>query len=216
MDTVERGSGRDPLRRKVERAQELLQRAAAAATVHGDPVAPQLHAILYALSTMTDISDDMRGAQGQFQGMLKTNTEAMAKITPEIARSSALSITKELGPQLIDAAVPTMRQALRTLRLRALAGATLGLLALYLLLGALTYTAGLSTGHAQGEQAAQTIQDAMKAGPAAAMDWALLMANNSPGPELAMCKKSIATDEYGRRSCSMPVWLDPPLDAPQQ
>lgn len=211
MDTVERGSDRDLLRRKVAQAQELLQRAASAATVHGDPVAPQLQAILYTLSTMTEISDDMRGAQTQFQGMLRANTEAIGKITPELAQSSALSIAKELGPQLIHAAVPTMRQALHTLHLRALALSTTALAALCVVVGMLTYTAGLSAGRNDGEIAAQTIQAAMKAGPDATLDWALLMANNNPGPELAVCRKSIATDEYGRRSCSMPVWLDPPL-----
>lgn len=85
VDTVERGPGHDLLRRRVAHAQELFQRAAFAASVHGDPVAPQLHAILYALSTMTEISDDMRGTQTQFQGMLKANTEAIGKITPELA-----------------------------------------------------------------------------------------------------------------------------------
>jgi hypothetical protein len=210
MDSVERGSGRDLLRRKVAHAQELLQRAAAAAA-HGDPVAPQLQAILYTLSTMTDISDDMRGTQTQFQGMLKANTEAIGKITPELAHSSALSITKELGPQLIHAALPTMRQALQTLRLKTLALSTMALVALCVVVGILTYTAGLSAGRNDGEIASQTIQAAMKAGPVAALDWALLMANNNPGPELAACRKNIATDEYGRRSCSMPVWLDPPL-----
>jgi hypothetical protein len=42
------------------------------------------------------------------------------------------------------------------------------------------------------------------------MDWAMLMTNNNPAPALAECKKNVTTDEYGRRSCSMPVWLDPP------
>jgi hypothetical protein len=72
-----------------------------------------------------------------------------------------------------------------------------------------TYAAGLNAGRTQGEDAAHVIRTAMAAGPDAALDWALLMANNAPGPELAECKKNIATDEYGRRSCSLPIWLDP-------
>jgi hypothetical protein len=82
--------------------------------------------------------------------------------------------------------------------------------ALIVLSGIFSYAVGLTHGRYEGEAAAHAIQSAMAAGPDAATDWALLMANNDPGPELAECKKNIATDEYGRRSCSMPMWLDPP------
>jgi hypothetical protein len=61
-----------------------------------------------------------------------------------------------------------------------------------------TYTAGLNAGRTQDEDAAHAIRTAMATGPGAPLDWALLMANNDPGPELAECKKNIAMDEYGQ------------------
>jgi hypothetical protein len=54
------------------------------------------------------------------------------------------------------------------------------------------------------------IRAAMTAGPDAAADWALLMANNNPVPALATCRKNITTDAEGHRYCDMPVWLDAP------
>lgn len=87
-----------------------------------------------------------------------------------------------------------MRQALRTLRLRTLAVSAVAPVALCMVVGLLTYTAGLSAGEDKGEVVGRTmIQATMNAGPDAALDWALLMANNNPGPELALCRKNIAS-----------------------
>jgi hypothetical protein len=119
-------------------------------------------------------------------------------------------IIDQLAPKIASTIDIAVRQRVKILKIRILAGWGIAVLAVALLPSAFTYTAGLGTGRSQGENAAHAIQAAMAAGPDAAVGWGLLMANNSPGPELAECRKSITTDEYGRRSCPMPVWLDPP------
>lgn len=211
MDTVIADTHREALRQKVERAQNLLQRAASAASVHGDPVAVQLQAILYSLGTMTDIQDAIFTAQAEFQKSLKNHSEHVANVAPEIARASAKSISEELGPQLLKTALPTMQLALRFIKQRTIYWALGAMIAVVVTSNMFTYAAGLNNGRTQGEAAARTIQQAMVAGPEAAMDWAMLMANNDPVSDLAVCRKAISTDEYGRRSCSLPVWLDPPM-----
>jgi hypothetical protein len=55
----------------------------------------------------------------------------------------------------------------------------------------------------------------MQAGPESATAWAALMASNNPVLALAACKKAISQDDEGRKSCSMPIWLDPMPGTPQ-
>jgi hypothetical protein len=120
VDTVVPGSRREVLRKKAARAQNLLQRAASTASVHGDPVAGQLQAILYALGTMTDIHDAIFAMQAEFLRTLKSHSENVTNIAPEIARASAQSIAKELGPQLLKAALPTIQLTLGFMKQRAI------------------------------------------------------------------------------------------------
>jgi hypothetical protein len=148
--------------------------------------------------------------QAEFLRALKSHSENVTNIAPEIARASAMSISKELGPQLLKAALPTVQLALRFMKQRTIFWALFAMVAIVLISNMFTYAAGLNNGRSQGEVAAHTIQEAMAAGPDAAVDWALLMANNDPTPALEECRKAISKDEYGRKSCLMPVWLDPP------
>lgn len=210
MDTVAPGSRREALRQKVERTQSLLQRAASAASVHGDPVSAQLQAILYSIGTMTEIHDAIFTMQAELLRALKSHSENITNVAPEIARASATSIAKELGPQLLKAALPTVQLALRYTKQRTILWALFAMVAVVGTSNMFTYAAGLDNGRSQGEAAAHTIQAAMAAGPGAATDWALLMADNDPAPALEECRKAISKDEYGRRSCLLPVWLDPP------
>lgn len=209
MDTVAPGSRREVLRQKVERAQDLLQRAASAATVHGDPVAAQLQAMLYSLGAMTDIHDAIFAMQTEFLKALKTHTENVTKLAPEIARASATSIATELGPQLLKAALPTMRQTLRTLRIRSVIGVAGALVILLLVAGAYLYTAGVTLGRTQGENSAHAMQAAMKYNPEGALIWGKLMTYNDPVKAMALCEKDITVGPGGRRSCFLPVWIDP-------
>jgi len=55
----------------------------------------------------------------------------------------------------------------------------------------------------------------MQAGPESATAWATLMATNNPVLALAACKQAISKDDEGRKSCSMPIWLDPMPPVPQ-
>jgi hypothetical protein len=140
---------------------------------------------------------------------VRTHTETVTKGVLDLVRTSLNTMTNELGPQLLKAALLTVQLALRFMKQRTIYGALFAMLVALAISIMFTYAAGLNAGRTQGEDAAQAIRTAMVAGPDAAMDWALLMANNDPGPELTECKKNIATDEYGRRSCSLPIWLDP-------
>jgi hypothetical protein len=169
-----------------------------------------LQAILYALGAMTDIHDAIFTMQAEFLRALKSHSENVTNIAPEIARASAMSIAKELGPQLLKAALPTIQLTLGFMKQRTIFWALFVMVAVVGTSSMFTYAAGLNDGRSQGEVAEHTIQAAMAAGPGAATDWALLMADNDPVPALEACRKAISTDEYGRRSCLLPVWLDPP------
>ncbi len=58
------------------------------------------------------------------------------------------------------------------LKVRTIASWGIAMLAIALLPCGFTYTAGLSTGRSEGENAAHAIQDAMTDGPDAATAWA--------------------------------------------
>ena len=146
---------------------------------------------------------------------IRRHADVLTKGALDAVRESLASLTGELGPQLLKAALPTMQHALRFMKCRTIYWALLAMAALIVISGMFSYAIGLNHGRDEGEMAAHVIHGAMTAGPDAAMDWALLMANNDPELELTACRKSITTDAEGRRYCAMPVWLDPPARPPQ-
>jgi hypothetical protein len=95
-----------------------------------------------------------------------------------------------------------VRQHWKIVKYRTLALSCIAVLDVAPLPCAFTYTAGLSTGRSEGENAARAIQAAMAAGLNAATAWALLMVDNDPIPAMAACRKAIQTDADGRRYCS--------------
>lgn len=216
MDSVTPAPRRDVLRKKVEAARGLLGRSASVAFVQGDPLAEQMNAISVSLGAMLDIAEVIDDMQIGLTNKLEGQPGAIAKEMTENVRVSSMAIAKELGPQLIRLAEGTMWRALRALQFRTFFGTAAALVVLVLLVGAYTYAAGLNNGRTQGEDAAHTIQAAMTYSPDTAITWGHLMAVNDPSPEMALCKKNITTGADGRRSCDMPVWLDPPISkAPQ-
>ena len=84
-----------------------------------------------------------------------------------------------------------------------------GIIALMVVGGCLTYGSGYANGLTKGEDNGKVISEAMNAGPGAATAWSAIMALNDPVRALAACKQSITSDDEGRRSCSLPIWLDP-------
>lgn len=216
MDSITPGQRRDMLRKKVEAAQGLLGRSASVAFVQGDPVAEQINAISVSLGAMLDIAETIDDIQTGIASKLERQPDVIAKEMAENVRVSSTAIAKEIGPQLIRLAQGTMWRALRALQFRTFFGTAAALVVLTLLVGAYTYAAGLNNGRTQGEDAAHAIQAAMTYSPDTAITWGHLMAVNDPAPEMALCQKNITTSADGRRSCDMPVWLDPPVSqAPQ-
>jgi hypothetical protein len=210
MDTVTPASRQEVLRKRVEEATAALREAADASIIKNDPLCQHLHALALSVGAHYDIYCATEETQSALARNIKAQTDTVTKGVLDLVRTSLSSMTTEVGPQLLKAALPTTQLTLRFMKYRTIYWALLTMAALIVVSGMFSYAVGLNHGRYEGETAAQTISAAMAAGPTAAMDWATLMTNNDPVPALAECKKNITTDEYGRRSCPMPVWLDPP------
>jgi hypothetical protein len=213
MDTVIPGEGSrrgDRLLDSVEAAQQALQRAASAAFLKGDPMAEQMQAMARSLGAQYDIFCAAKAAQTGLEQSIRAHTDTVASGMSDLVRDVLNAMTAEVGPQLLKASLPTMQMTLRFLRYRTIYWALLAMATLVIVSGMFSYAVGLNHGRSEGEITAHAIQAVMVADPENARDWAILMANNNPAAELSECRKNISTDEYGRRSCSLPVWLDPP------
>lgn len=215
MDTLEPGTRRELLRRKVGEAQAALRAAADTAAIRNDPLCQHLNALALSVGAHYDIYCTAEETQSALARSIRAQTDTVTKGVLDLVRSSLAGMTTEVGPQLLKSALPTMQQTLRFMKCRTIYWALLAMAALVVISGMFSYAVGLNHGRSEGEVAAQTIRAAMTAGPDATTDWALLMANNDPVPALANCRKNITTDAEGRRYCDMPVWLDPP-SAPAQ
>jgi hypothetical protein len=210
MDTVGPTDHRESLRRKVAEAQAALREATEVAVIKDDPLCQHLNALALSIGAHYEIycaTEETQAALGQ---SIRSHTDAITRGVLDLTRNTLNTMAKEVGTQLLKAALPTMQQALRFMKYRTIYWALLAMAALIVVSGMFSYAAGLNHGRYQGEVTARAIQSALATGPDAATDWALLMADNNPVPALADCRKSITTDAEGRRYCAMPVWLDPP------
>lgn len=210
MDTIEPGNRRELLARKVAEAQAALREAADVAVIKDDPLCQHLNALILSIGAHYDIFCATEATQTLLARSIRAHTDTVTKGVLDLVSTSLTNLAKDIGPQLLRSALPTMQLALRFMKYRTIYWALLAMAALIVISGMFSYAVGLNHGRYEGETSAHMVQAAMAAGPDAAKDWALLMANNDPVPALAECRKAISTDEYGRRSCSMPVWLDPP------
>jgi hypothetical protein len=210
VDTVVPADHRESLRRKVAEAQATLREAADAAVIKNDPLCQHLNALALSIGAHYKIYCASEETQAVLEQSIRSHTDAITNGVLDVVRSSLNTMVKEVGPQLLKIALPTMQQALRFMKYRTIYWALLATAALVVVSGMFSYAVGLNHGRYQGEAAAHAIQSAMVSGPDAAMDWALLMANNDPAPALADCRKNITADAEGRHYCAMPVWLDPP------
>lgn len=215
MDTVVSTDQRESLRRKVAEAQTTLREAADTAVIKNDPLCQHLHALALSIGAHYEIYCASEEVQADLGQSIRSQTDAITRGVLDVARSALNTMVKELSPQLLRAALPTMQQTLRFMKYRTIYWALLAMVALIVVSGMFSYAVGLNHGRYEGEVTARAIQAAMAAGPNAATDWALLMTNNDPVPALADCRKSVITDAEGRRYCAMPVWLDPPAGPPQ-
>ncbi len=210
MDTITSPSRRDVLHQRVEEACAALHKAASTAAIKNDPLCQHLQALALSVGAHYDIYCATEDTQSTLARGLKAQADTATKGVLDVVRISLTSMTAELGPQLLKAALPSMQSALRFIKYRTINWTLLAVAALIVVSGMFSYAAGLNHGRYEGEVTDQSIRTAMAAGPDAAGDWALLMANNDPTRAIASCRKNITTDAEGRRYCDMPVWLDPP------
>ncbi len=214
--------GHDPQRdsealgQEITKLQAKLGRTVQVARLANDPIFPLLDLTLSALKLQWrlhnqavryfhDASDRL---DRQYQETIKKADLAVQQAELMLQARQA-GIIEQLAPKIAGTVEMAVRQHARTMKYRVMAGWGIALLVIALLPSAFTYTAGLSTGRAEGETAAHAIQAAMAAEPGAATDWALLMSDNNPVSALAACKRAISIDADGRHYCAMPVWLDP-------
>lgn len=212
----------DELGREITKLLAKVSRTVQVAGLANDPIYPLLDLTFSSLKLQWrlhnqavryfhDASDRL---DRQYQETIKKADLAVQQAELALQAKQA-SIVDQLVPKIAGTVEMAVRHRVRITNMSVMAGWGIAVLLIALLPSAFAYTAGLSTGRTEGESAAHAIQAAMAAGPDAAMEWALLMANNNPVPAMADCRKAISTDAEGRRYCTMPVWLDPRSSAPQ-
>lgn len=209
MDTVTPSPRREAARAKLAAAQAAMVQAASAAVIKGDPLAGQMQALALCIGGLTEIYEASEDTQLEIAHIFRTQTDTVANDAVARVQASGMSIIDQLAPRLAAAAEQTMCRHIWTMRLRTILWGGGGLIALLIVGGCLTYGTGYTAGRAQGESNGKVIAAAMTAGPGAATAWSSIMALNDPVRALAACKQSISTDDEGRRSCSLPIWLDP-------
>jgi len=208
MDSVNPAEKRSALRQKVSHAQNALQSAASASFLKGDPLAEQLKAMSVAIGVMTDLHEASQETQIDIAETLKSQSDAVTREAIARVEAAGAELALKIGPEIAAEAKWTMRQEFKVLRMRSIGILTGILLAVVAVPSAFTYAAGLNNGRTQGEDAANTIGQAMHREPAAAaVVWAQLMDLNNPVPEMALCRQSITTAPDGSESCEMPVWI---------
>jgi len=207
MDTI--APRREAARTKLAEAQTAMFQTASAAVIKGDPLAGQLQALALCIGGLTEIFEASEDTKLEIAHIFRTQTDTVAKDAIEKIHASGMSIIDQLAPRLAAAAEQTMRRHIWTMRLRTILWSSGGLIALLIVSGCLTYGTGYTAGRTQGESNGRVISEAMNAGPGAATAWSTIMTLNDPVRALAACKQSITTDDEGRRSCSLPIWLDP-------
>jgi hypothetical protein len=185
VDTVSRPDHRADLRQKLDATLDTMRRDAAAAVIKGDPLADQLSALALSIEALGEICDANAETRHEIEDRLHTEAAVVADRATERVHAAGIGIIEQLTPRLAALAVS----------------------------GGYVYAIGYTAGRTNGELVGHTISAAMATGPAAAMEWASLMALNDPQQALASCKRAIQRDGHGRRYCAMPVWIDPPAPA---
>jgi hypothetical protein len=215
VDSVAEPSRREILRQRVDDAKAALLDAANAGVIKNDPLCQHLSALALSVGAHYDIYCAAEEAQREVAESVRRHADTVTLGVLDTVRGSLNTMTKELGPQLLRAALPSMQLALRFMKQRTIYLALGAMVAVIVTSNMFIYAAGLNAGQTRGEEAApHTIQAAMAAGPDAAITWSILMADNDPVSSMAACRKSIASDADGRRYCFMPVWIDPLARAP--
>ena len=187
-----------------------LRDSADLARLTDDPAAPSLEALVRVMTTVERQFQAREGERKLVVAALDARAKRIAEDATKRIEASGATIVAGLAPELaklVDRSVRLRVWNVRTGTLAAVGGVAVALAVACFAVGyGLAYKAGRNDGLLAGK----TIAAAMSAGPEAAVAWAQLMAANDPVQGLKACRAAIEHD-HDRRSCLMPVWLDPPL-----
>jgi hypothetical protein len=197
------------LGRDIENMQADIERTVQLAGLKNDPTLPLLKVLATSYGLQWRLHDQAILHQRDASGQLDRQVAESVRQGETALQASKLSIVEQLAPMIAKEVSRTTKTRLWTVKLRTGLIGTVVVASLMILGGCLTYGTGYTAGRAQGESNGKVISEAMMAGPGAATAWSAIMALNDPVRALAACKQSITSDDEGRRSCSLPIWLDP-------
>ncbi len=197
------------LGRDIENMQADIERTVQLAGLRNDPTLPLLKVLATSYNLQWRLHDQAILHQRDASGQLDRQVAESIRQGETALQANKLSIVEQLAPMIAKEVSRITKNRLWTVKLRTGLIGTAVLASLMILGGCLTYGTGYTAGRAQGESNGKVISEAMMAGPGAATAWSTIMALNDPVRALAACKQSITSDDEGRRSCSLPIWLDP-------
>jgi len=205
----------DPVRdsaelgRDIEKMQAEIERTVQLAGLKNDPTLPLLKVLAASFGLQWRLHDQAILHQRDASSQLDRQVVESVRLGEAAMQASKLSIMEQLAPMIANEVSRITKTRLWTIQLRTGLVGTAVVAGLMIFGGCVTYGTGYTAGRTKGEDNAKIIATAMQAGPESASAWAALMATNNPVLALAACKKAISQDDEGRKSCSMPIWLDP-------
>jgi hypothetical protein len=199
----------------IEKMQAEIERTVQLAGLRNDPTLPLLKVLAASFGMQWRLHDQAILHQRDASGQLDRQVAESLRSGEAAMQASKLSIMEQLAPMIANEVSRITKTRLWTIKLRTGLVGTAVVAGLMIFGGCLTYGTGYTAGRAKGEDNGKIIAAAMQAGPESATAWAALMASNNPVLALAACKKAISQDDEGRKSCSMPIWLDPLPGTPQ-
>jgi hypothetical protein len=211
----------DPVRdsaelgRDIEKMQKEIERTVQLAGMKNDPALPLLKVLAASFGLQWRLHDQAILHQRNASSQLDRQVAESVRSGETTMQASKLSIMAQLAPMIAKEVSRITTTRLWMIKLHTGLIGTAVIAVLLIVGGCLTYGTGYSNGRTKGEENGNVIAAAMQAGPESATAWAALMASNNPVLALAACKKAISQDDEGRKSCSMPIWLEPMPGTPQ-
>jgi hypothetical protein len=210
----------EELGRDIARMQAELERLVQVAGLKNDPTWPLVRLLSSSLRLQWrlhnqavryfhDASDRL---DRQYQETIK-KAELSIKQGEQALEAKQAGIVEQLAPKIAGAVNDTVRRHVKIMRWKTLAGWGIAVLVVALLPSAYTYTAGLSEGRSEAEQASQLINSALRGGSEAPLEWASLMQHNDVTIIMKTCRENILKTDEGYAYCNLPVWLETPPPA---
>jgi hypothetical protein len=210
----------EELGRDITAMQTELDRLVQVAGLKGDPTLPLVKYLASSLRLQWRLHDQsVRYFYDASDRLDRQYHETIQKTALVLKRGEQALDTKQAGivEQLAQKIAGTVDQAVRRrlkiVRWKTLAGWGIAVLVIALLPSAYTYTAGLTEGRSEAEQASQIVSSALRGGPEAPLEWASLMQHNDVTVIMKTCRENILKTDEGYAYCNLPVWLETPPPA---